>query len=130
MILADLPYGKTHCDFDILIPLKSLWKEYKRIIKDDGVIALTAIQPFASLLIMNDLKMFRYDLVWDKINMYTGALNANRMPLRRHEHVLIFYKKLPTYNKQYRKGKPFKRVNTKGHGEHTQYGRINKKDIQ
>ena len=128
MILCDLPYGITACKWDTVIPLEPLWKEYKRIIKDRGVIVLTASQPFTSRLVMSNLEMFRYSLVWDKVNKYTGALNSNRMPLRRHEDIIVFYRHLPQFNKQFRKGKPYKGTANSGHGRHTQYGR--KKEIR
>lgn len=100
MILADLPYGVTAQNkWDVIIPFEPLWKQYDRIIKDNGAIVLTATKPFSSLLITSNPKMFRYDLIWRK-NKSTGFLNANRMPLRAHEEILIFYKKLPTYNPQ------------------------------
>lgn len=80
---------------------------YKRIIKDNGVIALFANQPFSSELVMSNLKMFRYEWIFEKGNA-TGFLNAKKMPLKAHETVLIFYKKLPKYNPQFGKGKPYK----------------------
>jgi site-specific DNA-methyltransferase (adenine-specific) len=105
MILCDLPYGVTaRNEWDKIINTKELFTEYKRIIKDKGIICLTATQPFASMLIMSNLEMFRYDLIWDKKSV-TGFLNAKRMPLRRHESILIFYKNLPTYNPIKTKGK-------------------------
>lgn len=97
MILCDLPYGVTQNKSDIVIPLEQLWTEYKRIIKDNGVIALFAQGIFYVDLIQSNRKMFRYDLVWDKV-LPTGFLNAKRMPLRTHEQIAIFYNKLPTYN--------------------------------
>ena len=66
MILCDLPYGTTECKWDSIIPLDKLWEQYERIITDDGAIVLTATQPFASLLISSNLKMFKYDWVWEK----------------------------------------------------------------
>lgn len=129
LVLTDPPYGTTACKWDSVIDLELMWKELKRIIKPNGAIVMTASQPFTSVLVASNLKMFRYSLVWDKVNKYTGALNANRMPLRRHEDICVFYKKLPTYNKQMRKGKPYKGTAT-GHGEHTVYGRdAPKRDI-
>jgi site-specific DNA-methyltransferase (adenine-specific) len=110
MILCDLPYGVTAQNkWDVVIPFESLWKEYERIIKDKGAIVLTATQPFATDLIMSNRKLFRYDLIWYKA-LGTGHLNCNRMPMRNHEHILLFYKKLPTYNPQKEKG----RMRTKG----------------
>lgn len=67
MILCDLPYGTTKCKWDIVIPFEKLWKEYERIIKDDGVIVLTSAQPFTSLLISSNLKLFKYSWIWEKV---------------------------------------------------------------
>lgn len=99
MILCDLPYGLTRCDWDIPLDMESMWKQYKRIIKDHGVILLFSIQPFTSDLIQSNRKMFRYEIVWEKTQK-TGFYNANKMPLKAHENILVFYKKLPTYNPQ------------------------------
>jgi len=106
LILCDLPYGITACKWDSVIPFEPLWAEYRRLIKPNGAIVLTASQPFTSALVMSNPRMFRYSLVWDKVNRVTGGLNANRMPLRRHEDVLVFYEKLPTYNPQWQLRKP------------------------
>jgi site-specific DNA-methyltransferase (adenine-specific) len=122
MILCDLPYGTTACKWDAVIPFEPLWEQYERIIKNTGAIVLTASQPFTTALISSNYKLFRYCLIWDKVNKYTGALNANRMPLKRHEEIAVFYKKLPTYNKQLREGTPYVAKQTKGHGEYTQHG--------
>jgi len=126
MILADLPYGTTACKWDTIIPFDKLWEQYERVIKQTGAIVLTCSQPFTSALVMSNIRMFRYDYTWDKINRYTGVLNANKMPLRIHEDIVIFYKMLPTYNPQKTKGKPYVARKTKGVGEHTQYGKIDK----
>lgn len=99
MILCDLPYGLTHCDWDIPLDMKSMWGGYKRIIKDHGAILLFSIQPFTSDLIQSNKRMFRYEIVWEKTQK-TGFYNANKMPLKAHENILVFYKKLPTYNPQ------------------------------
>jgi site-specific DNA-methyltransferase (adenine-specific) len=122
MVLCDLPYGTTACKWDSIIPFEPLWSEYRRVCKHSAAIVLTASQPFTSLLIYSNLKEFRYSLVWDKVNKYTGALNSNKMPLRRHEDISVFYRSLPIFNKQYREGKPFKSTQTRGHGAHTQHG--------
>ena len=105
MILCDLPYGITHNEKDIVIPFDKLWEEYERIIKDNGVIALFGQGKFYIDLVNSNKKLFRYDLVWNKI-LTSGFLNANRQPLRKHEQIAIFYKKQPTYNPQYTIGKP------------------------
>jgi site-specific DNA-methyltransferase (adenine-specific) len=97
MILCDLPYGTTRNKWDTVIPFEPLWKQYERIIKDNGAIILTASQPFTSDVINSNRKIFRYTWVWDK-KLSSGFLNAKRMPLRRHEDVVVFYKKSPTYN--------------------------------
>jgi len=106
MILADLPYGVTRNKWDSIIPLDKLWSEYKRIIKDNGAIVLTATQRFASQLVMSEPDLFRYDYVWVK-SVSSGQLNANHQPLRSHEIILVFYKKPPTYNPQFTTGKPY-----------------------
>ena len=97
MILADLPYGTTQNNWDSVITLDELWKQYERIIKDNGAIILTADGKFTFKLYNSNPKLFRYKLIWNKKNP-TGFLNANRMPLRQHEDILVFYKKLPNYN--------------------------------
>lgn len=106
LILCDLPYGTTACTWDKRIPMTELWSEYKRIIKDNGAILLFAQQPFATDLINAGRTIFRHEIVWEKIRA-TGFLNANKMPLRAHELILVFYKKLPTYNPQFSDGKPY-----------------------
>ena len=105
MICCDLPYGTTQNKLDIVIPFEPLWEQYERIIKDDGCIALFAQGLFYVDLVNSNRKLFRYDLVWDKV-LISGFLNAKRMPLRQHEQIAIFYKKLPLYNPQFTQGKP------------------------
>ena len=107
LILCDLPYGITANKWDSVISLEGMWDEYERMIKDKGIIVLTATMGFASELIRTAKVPFRYDLVWEKPTG-TGFLNANKMPLRAHEHVLVFYKSLGTYHPQKVKGIPFK----------------------
>ena len=99
MILTDLPYGTTQNSWDSNIDLKRLWKQYLRIIKENGCIALFAQAPFDKVLACSNLSMFRYEWIIHKTRA-TGHLNAKRAPLKGHENVLIFYKKLPTYNPQ------------------------------
>ena len=81
-----------------------LWTEYERIIKDNGCILLFAQGKFYIDLVNSNRKLFRYDLVWNKI-LTSGFLNANRQPLRKHEQIAVFYKKQPTYNPQFTIGK-------------------------
>lgn len=125
MILCDLPYGTTQNKWDVIIPLDELWNQYERIIKDNGMICLTSAEPFTSTLITSNKKMFKYDLIWDK-KLSSGFLNAKRMPLRRHEQILCFYKKLPTYNPEMvTRGKVRKKGITTQTGKHTSnYGKF------
>jgi len=99
MILCDLPYGQTYNKWDSVLPLDKLWKQYKRVIKDNGCIALFAQGRFTADLMYSNKKWWKYNLIWNKV-LPSGFLNANRMPLRCHEDIVIFYKKLPTYNPQ------------------------------
>jgi site-specific DNA-methyltransferase (adenine-specific) len=99
MILCDLPYGTSANRWDVIIPLDKLWEQYKRIIKPNGVIVLTAIQPFASQLIISNPSMFKYEWIWVKKNP-KGFINAKKMPLKNIENILVFYKHTPTYNPQ------------------------------
>ena len=107
MVLCDLPYGTTRNKWDSIIPLDSLWEQYKRVIKDNGAIVLFSAEPFTSLLITSNIQWFRYDLIWSK-TQGSDFLNANRKPLRSHENICVFYKKQPTYNPQKTDGKPYK----------------------
>lgn len=91
MILCDLPYGTTACKWDVLIPFIPLWKCYERIIKFDGAIVLTATQPFTSLLISSNIKLFRYTWVWDKARA-TNFMSAKLMPLLKTEDICVFSK--------------------------------------
>jgi len=105
MIFCDLPYVTTQNKWDSLIDLSKLWSEYKRVIKDNGAIVLFAQIPFDKVLGSSNLKMLKYEWIWRK-SRPTGHLNANRMPMKAHENILVFYKKPPTYNKQMTIGKP------------------------
>lgn len=111
LILCDLPYGMTKNPWDVVIPFDALWKEYNRVVKDNGAIVLFGSQPFTSLLITSNTKMFRYCLVWEK-NKFSDFLNAKRKPMKTNEDIAVFYKKQPTYNPQYWYSTPYKRWNT------------------
>ena len=91
MILCDLPYGTTACKWDTIIPFEPLWKEYKRLIKDNGAIVLTASQPFTSNLVMSNIKMFKYEWIWEKTKA-GNFINANNSPLKLHENICVFSK--------------------------------------
>ena len=122
-VICDPPFGTTACKWDSVIPFEPMWAQLKRIVKPNGAIVLMASQPFTSALVMSNVGMFKYEWVWDKVNRYTGSLTANFMPMKRHENICVFLQSgKPTYNKQFRTGKPFKSLQTKGHGSHTDKG--------
>lgn len=102
MILCDLPYGTTACKWDSVIPFDLLWAQYERIIKPNGAVVLTASQPFTSTLVMSNPKRFRYEWIWLK-SRASLFQNAKKMPMKRHENVLVFYKSLPVYNLKLKK---------------------------
>ena len=132
MILCDLPYGINRLiKWDTVIPFDELWEQYERIIKHNGVIILTASQPFTSALVMSNPKLFRYEIIWIK-DRATLFQQANKMPMKKHENILVFYKKLPTYNPQFNRGKPYKdnRTERKGMDNYLEKGCVtNKKQV-
>jgi len=97
MILEDMPYNTTACEWDVKIDLNLYWETRLRILKPTGVVVLTGSQPFTSDLINSNRKMFRYEWIWNK---QAGAnfLNVKIMPLKTHENISVFYNSLPTYN--------------------------------
>lgn len=97
LILCDLPYGTTQNKWDAVIPFDALWREYNRVCS--GPVVLTAAQPFSSALVMSNPSRFRYEWIWVKTKI-TGVLNAKKMPVRKHEQILVFYGSQPTYNAQ------------------------------
>ena len=105
LILCDLPYGITRNKWDSIIPLNKLWEQYKRITKENCAICLFADGMFMAKLMTSNPKMWRYNLVWNKV-LSSGFLNANRMPLRTTEEIVVFYNKQPIYNPQKTKGTP------------------------
>lgn len=123
LLLQDTPFGCTQNDWDIKPNFPVMWQEWERIIKDNGAMIFFGTQPFASELILSRSALFRYDLIWYKA-LGTGFLNANKMPMRNHEHILIFYKQLPTYNPQKYVGKMRDKGN-KGSRTTTNYGKFN-----
>lgn len=99
LILCDLPYWTTNCKWDSVIPLDELWSHYERIIKDNGVIILTAQTPFDKVLWASNISLLKYEWIWEKTTA-TWHLNAKKMPMKSHENILVFYKMPPTYNPQ------------------------------
>ena len=129
MILCDLPYGTTRNKWDSVIPLEPLWVQYERVIKDNGAIILTAQTPFDKVLGASNLRLLRYEWIWEK-NKATGHLNAKRSPMKAHENVLVFYKRSPTYNPQGLRKKPKPTIRKGGNGNGTNYGLSDKDAIQ
>jgi site-specific DNA-methyltransferase (adenine-specific) len=99
MVMTDPPYGTTACKWDSIIPLEPMWEHLKRVIKPNGAIVMTASQPFTTTLIASNMKMFSYCWVWEK-SKPIGHLNANRKPMNKHEDIVVFSAKQPTYNPQ------------------------------
>jgi site-specific DNA-methyltransferase (adenine-specific) len=107
-IITDLPYGTTACKWDVVIPFELMWQQVKRLLKPRGAFVTTASQPFTSMLIMSNLKWFKYELIWDKTFGRQPQL-ANIQPMKRHENLLVFGDGKITYNPQKQQlEKPYK----------------------
>ncbi|MDR0523415.1 MAG: site-specific DNA-methyltransferase [Candidatus Methanoplasma sp.] len=106
MVLCDLPYGTTQNKWDSVVDLDNLWGEYKRVVKPDGAIVLTSQGVFTARLIVSNIDMFRYKIVWEK-SKPTNFLNAKKQPLRKHEDVCVFYSRQPTYHPEMREGEAY-----------------------
>lgn len=117
LILCDLPYGTTQCTWDVVIPFVPLWENYWRVAKVEAPVVLTATQPFTAALVLSQLKFFKYEWVWDKVNRLTGGLMSGQRPMRRHESILVFAKSKFTYNAQ-----PLMKVRKAG-SRHNKHGR-------
>ena len=102
-VFADLPYGTTQNKWDTPIDLGKLWPELSRVCKENAAMCFTCQQPFTTTLIASNLKRFRYEWIWEKPHA-TGHLNAKRMPMKAHENIAVFYRRLPTYNPQKTEG--------------------------
>lgn len=114
MVLTDPPYGTTACKWDTVIPFEPMWKELKRITKENGAICLFGSEPFSSALRMSNIKMFKYDWIWEK-QQGSNSFQCRWQPMKSHEVISIFselpaaytkYKSM-TYYPQYMKGKPY-----------------------
>ena len=99
LILCDLPYGSTSCSWDIIIPFDDLWKEYNRVLQDNGIVVLFSSGFFTIDLINSNRKDFKYKLIWKK-NVPTGMSSAKYRPMKYYEEICVFYKKVGTYNPQ------------------------------
>lgn len=91
MVLADLPYGTTSCEWDKIVPPELLWKQYRRIVSDNGTIVLFGSEPFSTKMRMNNLDIFKYDWIWLK-NTCTGFVHSKNMPLKNFELISVFSK--------------------------------------
>ena len=96
MVLTDPPYGTTACKWDNVIPFEPMWEQLKRITKDNGAICLFGSEPFSSHLRLSNLKMFKYDWIWEK-NRHSNFLTAKHEPKRIYEIISIFCKNKPKY---------------------------------
>lgn len=118
-IICDLPYGVLNkgnesAQWDNVIPFDLLWKQYERVIKENGAIILFAQGMFTADLMISNRKLWRYNLIWQKGGRCSGFLNAKKMPLREHEDILVFYKAMPVYNPQMTKCEPHQRNHSRG----------------
>lgn len=112
LVICDMPYGKTRNKWDSVLDLNAVWENIHRITKENAAIIMFAQGVFYVDLVNSNRKEFRYDIIWDKV-LPSGHLNARRMPLRTHEQLAVFYKKLPTYNPQMTSGKPLHSVGSR-----------------
>ena len=97
MVLTDPPYGTTACKWDSVIPLEPMWEQLKRAIKPNGAIVMTASQPFTTILISSNMKMFKYEWIWEK-NRGSNFATVKYQPMKEHENVLVFCDGKTTYN--------------------------------
>ncbi len=122
MLLTDPPYGTTKNYWDVPLPLEELWEAVRWAVKPDGAALFFAQCPYDKVLGASNLPMLRYEWVWVKARS-TGFLNARRAPLKKTENILVFYQKLPTYNPQFEKGKPYKKI-TSQRDQSPNYGKF------
>lgn len=128
MILCDLPYAVTNPSseagqWDSIIPMEPMWEQFLRVTKHNAAIVLFSQGMFTAQLMMSQPRLWRYNLVWDKCRS-TGFLNASKMPLRRHEDILVFYRKQPTYNPQLVLCDPSERTHSRGNLKNRQTNRV------
>jgi DNA modification methylase len=122
-IICDPPYGTTACKWDSVIPFDLMWAQLNRVIKPNGAVVLFGSEPFSSALRMSNIKNYKYDWIWDRVSP-SGFLNANLMPMKRHEIISVFVNKgKTTYNKQMEKRNP--NANSLGKKENYSKGKGN-----
>ena len=122
LVLCDLPFGTTNCSWDSIIDLSELWHHYDYVTKSNTAILLFAQVPFNIILGNSNIEQLRYEWIWEKTTA-TGHLNANRMPMKAHENIMVFYNKLPTYNPQKTTGHPPVNSYTKHQDDGEIYGK-------
>jgi site-specific DNA-methyltransferase (adenine-specific) len=127
LVLTDPPYGTTACKWDSIIPFEPMWKELKRISKENSAIVLFGKEPFSSHLRLSNLDCFKQDLIWLKTRP-SNVFNAKKMFMNWHETISIFYNKLPTYNPQFEQGKPYKKINYLQNRSTGIYGKTGEKE--
>ena len=128
-IIADIPYGTTACKWDSIIPFDLMWERLNKLIKPNGAIVLFAQAPFDKILGASNISKLKYEWIWEKTQA-TGHLNAKKMPMKAHENILVFYKKLPTYNPQKTQGhKPMNSGVRRSSLKNENYNEINKIDL-
>lgn len=113
MILCDLPYGTTACSWDSIIPFDKLWKQYERIIKITGCIALFGSEPFSSYLRTSNIKLYKYDWIWEK-GRASGFVHAKNKPLKAHENISIFSKGTTVHKSQSKNRMYYEPIMTEG----------------
>lgn len=112
LVIADPPYGRTKNKWDSVIPMDLMWDRLLRVTKSNTAILLFADGMYMADLMHSNKKLWRYNLVWDKV-LTSGFLNAGRMPLRQTEEICVFYGKLPTYVPQFTQGAPLHGMGSK-----------------
>jgi site-specific DNA-methyltransferase (adenine-specific) len=131
MILCDLPYGTTACKWDEIIPFDELWDAYRRVIKPNGAIVLTATQPFSSMLVASNVKGFKHEWIWQK-EKGVGFQVAKYRPMQEHEHVLVFTskgEKVNYYPIKEPRGKVATRTGARSKSESSPIANLNELDI-
>ena len=98
LILVDLPYGTSACNWDSVIPMDKLWEHYLRVLKPKGTVVLFGSEPFSSLVRSSNLEMYKYDWKWVKPR---GAnfLNAKYQPMKNYEDIMIFSRCPASYSR-------------------------------
>jgi site-specific DNA-methyltransferase (adenine-specific) len=127
MVLVDPPYGTIQSEWDKVLPLDKMWQALDKLTTERTPKVFFSAQPFTSHLVLSNLKEYKYEIIWDKVNP-VGFLNANKQPLRVHENIMVFYKKQCLYNKQFTYGEPYGK-RSRGKTEKRQYGEFDAHEL-